>query len=244
VIISILNRSMVADRDVRKAVRAINRQIAEHFEPAWDLSGTLRLATSGETLRQLEKRGHAIVHLRNRPPRMRPPGLHDTTGGGTIAAVIYTELPALVRSRDPWLVWTADLSHEVLELIADPELNTLVKGPHPVHPRHEVFHYREVCDPVEATSYHIDGVAVSNFLLPHYYNADGERGGRNDFLKTGVEAFRWIEGGGIGFWDPAAGRRGAYVTFPKAKPHEARYKRERIKGAFSRLRRYARRIGR
>jgi len=147
----------------------------------------------------------------------------------------------VTRSLDPWLTWTADLSHEILELIADPLVNLLVKGPHPSRPRHEVFHYREVCDPVQAQTYRIDGVHVSNFVLPNYYNTQGERREPNDFLGTGVPAFRWAEQGGIGFWDPSAGRRGAYVVFPQYRKHEAPAVRLRWKGELSRLRRYARR---
>ena len=106
--------------------------------------------------------------------------------------------------------------HEALELITDPQLNTLVQGPHPTRPRTWiVFHYREVCDPVQSETYQIDGITVSNFLLPHYYNSMGESGGRNDFLGNGLPAFRWNENGVIGFWDPPRGPKGKYVTWPE-----------------------------
>jgi len=36
--------------------------------------------------------------------------------------------------------WTVTLSHEALELIADPEVNLLVAGPHPSQPGVDVFH--------------------------------------------------------------------------------------------------------
>lgn len=35
----------------------------------------------------------------------------------------------------------------------------------------------------QGETYLIDGVTVSNFVLPHYYNSMGESGGRNDFLR-------------------------------------------------------------
>ena len=43
-IISVKNHSRIADEEVLAAVRAVNRQIAEDFEPYWDLGGMLRLA--------------------------------------------------------------------------------------------------------------------------------------------------------------------------------------------------------
>jgi hypothetical protein len=42
--------------------------------------------------------------------------------------------------------WTVTLSHEALELIADPEVNLLVAGPHPSQPKVDVFHWYEMCD--------------------------------------------------------------------------------------------------
>jgi hypothetical protein len=240
-IISVINRSRLAEGEVRHALRAINRQITRDFAPAWSLGADVRLSGKGETVARLRRRGHAVVQLRNRPPAKMPPGFH-AADGSLPDAVIYTELAAVVRLRDPWLVWTADLSHEILELIADPEVNILVKGPHPARRTHTVFHYREVCDPVQATTYRVDGVTLSNFVLPHYYNGDGERKGHNDFLRAGVDAFRWLEGGYIGFWDPAAGKGGGYVTYPQPSPREAHALRARAKGPFSRHRRYARRL--
>src|SRR5436853_495964 len=76
------------------------------------------------------------------------------------------------------------LSHEALELLADPEANLLVQGPHPSRPRHKVFHWFEMCDAVQDEHYLIDDVPVSNFVLPLYFTSSDERGGRNDFLGT------------------------------------------------------------
>src|SRR5207244_13483369 len=43
-------------------------------------------------------------------------------------------------------------------------------------------HWYEMCDAVQDESYEIDGVAVSNFVLPLYFTGGNEKGGRNDFL--------------------------------------------------------------
>ena len=73
--------------------------------------------------------------------------------------------------------WSITLSHEALELVGDPELNMLVKGPHPEEER-DVHHWFEMCDAVQDESYPIDGIKVSNFLLPLYFTSSDERGGR------------------------------------------------------------------
>jgi hypothetical protein len=235
-IISVMNHSKIPDAEVQAALRAINRQIAEDFEPYWDLGATLRLEAKGRGANLAAKRRDAVIFLRDAAG-----GFHTHTLRGLPYGVVFTEIGKLTKQALPWLTWTSALSHEALELVADPQLNTLVKGPHPAK-HHAVFHYREVCDPVQSLTYEIDGILVSNFVLPHYYNAQGERGGRNDHLGSGVHAFRWIEGGYIGFWDPRQGKRGAYVTFPQYKPHHLASKVRRLKGASARLHRYAKRI--
>ena len=73
-------------------------------------------------------------------------------------------------------------SHEALELIGNPEVNLLVQGPNPTDPNKYVFHWYEMCDAVQSETYKIDGIEVSNFLLPLYFTGGEEAGGRNDFL--------------------------------------------------------------
>ena len=114
-----------------------------------------------------------------------------------------------------------------------------MRGPHPTRPKRIVFHYREICDPVQSEHYLIDGITVSNFVLPHYYNSMGESGGRNDFLGNGLPAFRWNENGIIGFWDPLQGARGSYVTWPQYDQSHLVAKHRRMKGSTGRLYRYA-----
>jgi hypothetical protein len=107
------------------------------------------------------------------------------------------------------------LSHEALELIGDPEVNLLVAGPHPANPNLDVFHWYEMCDAVQAETYHVDGVEVSNFVLPLYFTGSEELSGRNDFLgrahagKT-LRSFGVNPGGYVGFFNPATGEHETY----------------------------------
>jgi hypothetical protein len=124
------------------------------------------------------------------------------------------------------------LSHEALELIADPQVNLLVAGPHPADPDLEVFHWYEMCDAVQAEGYKVDGVEVSNFLLPLYFTPDKELGGRNDFLgrlhkKTTLSSFGINPGGYIGFFNPKTGK---HETFALEGDATAR-KRLQVKSA-------------
>jgi hypothetical protein len=107
--------------------------------------------------------------------------------------------------------WTVTLSHESLELLADPEANLLVQGPDPKHRRRKVYYWFEMCDPVQTETYVIDDVKVSNFVLPMYFTASAERSGRNDFLGTRtegrtIESFGVNPGGYAGYFDPRVGK--------------------------------------
>jgi hypothetical protein len=105
--------------------------------------------------------------------------------------------------------WSVTLSHEALELVGDPETNLLVMGPHPNQDR-DVFHWYEMCDAVQAETYRIDGVEVSNFVLPLYFTGTrdtDEIGARNDFLGRSyagqtLKSFGINPGGYVGFFDP------------------------------------------
>src|SRR5262249_15477302 len=142
-------------------------------------------------------------------------GYHDQNAAGIPYGFVFLELSKKLNEE-----WTVTLSHEALELLADPEANLLVQGPHPKKPSHQVFHWFEMCDAVQDESYLVDGVHVSNFVLPLYFTSSDERGGRNDFLGTDVDgktlrSFSVNPGGYIGFFDPAIGRNGDDTTFER-----------------------------
>src|SRR5262245_30481908 len=67
-IISIVNRSKsIADEELQGVIRAINRQIAEDFEPYWSFGATLRLegkiGREADTKSLPELRGDAVIYL-------------------------------------------------------------------------------------------------------------------------------------------------------------------------------------
>ncbi len=67
-------------------------------------------------------------------------------------------------------------SHELLEMLGDPEVND-VKGIYASPNGQGRLYACEMCDPVEADAlgYTINGVQVSDFILPSYF-LDGEPG--------------------------------------------------------------------
>lgn len=200
--VSVVNRSnAISDRDLHRAVRAINRQISEDFEPYWAFGGRLRLegpAGRHADLKSLkELRGDAILYILDSTRSNDAIGYHDRNLNGIPYGFVFLDLCKQLGDE-----WSATLSHEALELLADPLCNLLVKGPHPQIAGRRVYHYFEMCDAVQAQSYEIDGVSVSNFVLPEYFSEGGQAGARNDFCGSNLASFGVNPGGYIGFFDP------------------------------------------
>lgn len=161
-------------------------------------------------------RGDAIIYLEDEISGDNDVlGYHDLHFSGVPFGFVFTEI-----SREIGEPWQVTLSHEGLELIADAEVNRLIMGPHP-DPKEKgrlVFHWYEMCDAVQAESYEIYGVPVSNFVLPLYFTVDSEPGSRNDFLSarqldgTRLVSFGVNPGGYIGFYDPESDKHDTYFA--------------------------------
>ena len=223
-LISIINHTngKISDEELQDAIRAINRQIREDYEPYWNIGAELRLEGRSEKKPSKQKiadmRGDAVLYLWDSVDVEDALGYHDMTNAGIPYGFVFTELAKQLKED-----WTVTLSHEALELVGDSEVNLLVQGPHPADPKRTVFHWYEMCDAVQAETYEIDGVKVSNFLLPLYFTGGEEKGGRNDFLgrayngKT-LRSFGVNPGGYVGFFDP---EKGGHDTFSAKGDAEA-----------------------
>jgi hypothetical protein len=232
-IVSVINLTdgAVKDAELLRAIRAVNRQLREDFEPYWSFGGELRLEGRAQRKRGFDAadmRGDAVLYLRTVCRIRDADGYHEANFSGIPYGFVFLELADALKEN-----WRVTLSHEALELVGDPEANLLVQGPHPRLPHRTVFHYFEMCDAVQAESYEIDGVPLSNFVLPLYFTASPERGGRNDFLGTKqgrqtLKSFGVNPGGYIGFFDPSIGRHGKDDEFEVEGDALAR-KRRRLK---------------
>jgi hypothetical protein len=229
-IISVTNHShgKIRDEDMHRVIRAVNRQIAEDFVPYWGMGARLRL--EGHTTEDPDKgnpvdlRGDAILYVWDRADVPNALGYHEHNNKGIPYGFVFLDVAERMGEN-----WTVTFSHEALELIADPEVNLLVMGPHPADARKTVFYWYEMCDAVQGESYTIDGVDVSNFVLPPYFTGTEERErlkGRRDFLSRSyhgetLRSFGVNPGGYLGFYNPATGQHETYIA-PTDKKAEQR----------------------
>lgn len=212
--ISIVNLTRAEpDQHVARVIRAIHRQIREHFEPHWRRGATLRLSGIGEsTLRRSENpSGDAVIYLGESLDALPDAlALHAEINPGVAHGFVFTEVSERLGEA-----YSVTLSHEVLELIGDATTNAVVAGPHPEQANELVFHWYELCDAVQDEAYEIDGVQVSNFVLPSYFTTGTSGDLKNDFVSVryggaSLRSFGIKAGGYVGYYDP---RFGGDATF-------------------------------
>ena len=211
--ISVINltHGLLSDTEVITSIRAINRQIKEDFEPYWNMQGQLRLEGNSseqpDTDHPEDMQGEAIIYLWDKADVPNALGYHDANYRGIPYGFVFVDIASEIGEN-----WTVTFSHEVLELIGDRQAGKLIRGPHPHDKNRTVYHWHEMCDAVQDETYEIDGIEVSNFVLPLYFTEDAEPGSRNDFLgtqyltgngrnKTSLPSFGINPGGYIGFFD-------------------------------------------
>lgn len=163
-------------------------------------------------------------------------GFHSSNFQGIPYSFVFTDLAKELGDK-----WTTVLSHEALEMIADPDVNLCVLGPNPDDKRKKVLYFYEVCDAVQSDVYQIDGISVSNFVLPLYFTSGDEFEGRNDFLGMSyggqtLKSFGVNPGGYMGYLDPLDGKTKHVFGDKRAK---IRMKKKEMAGDLRRGSRYA-----
>jgi hypothetical protein len=122
--------------------------------------------------------------------------------------------------------WTIDASHEILEMLVDPSGNRLqtsrsikIAGKGVQDNTGEFEYIVEVCDPCEADqyAYSIQGIVVSDFITPHFYDPVVTDGTRYSFGGNITRPREILPGGYISFANPDSDRF-EQILFLGSKP--------------------------
>jgi len=202
--------------DMRAALAAINHQLRVHFRPEWGIEARVRgidaLPRPGR-IAAVEGTHEAIIYVGGSSQ-------DPTTGVGTARGYHsrnhrnvpygFVYLDVCERNGSPW---TRTLSHEVLELLADPTAVTTISGPAPGRRARTVYYDLEVCDPTQADGYRIGRVIVSNFVGRAYFRLWGGSG-RTNHLGLPLAPFGVRPGGYVQYEDHRGThqRNGAGIT--------------------------------
>ena len=188
--------TQVAQSDFQAAAAAIGKQVTEHFQPEWRIGATLKaIALSlGEKKAPIQKDADAVIYLgdSSQDPTTGVKGAlgyHSANNKNLPYGFVYLDICAKAKE-----VWTCTLSHEVLELLGDPDAALTVTGPAPKGAPGSVHYDLEVCDPTQGDQYSIDDVVVSNFVGKRYFELSGGSG-RTNYLNLRLAAFGVRPGG-------------------------------------------------
>jgi hypothetical protein len=87
-------------------------------------------------------------------------------------------------------------------MIADPFGNRLIAAGHPLDPTQRVKYLLEVCDPCQTIWYPVNGVQVSDFYTPRYFDPVHNPAAIYSFTGTLARPLHVLEGGYLTWIDP------------------------------------------
>jgi hypothetical protein len=204
--IACINESTdVTDAQAAPVVAALQRQVREHFAPAWGVDADLRLVPKG----QHPHPGEWWIVILDNADQADALGYHDLTREGLPLGKVFARTTRLAGGH-----WTVTASHELLEMLGDPDINLTVFVQNGEHPTGRLYAY-EVCDACEddAFGYVIDQVLVSDFVYPSWFESFRKKGStRFDYGQRIHHPFELLSGGYIGYFDVTGGHGWQQLT--------------------------------
>jgi hypothetical protein len=177
---------------------ALDSQVTQDLPQFW--SGITANVSSAPTLAALPSGAWPVFLVRSLPP-----------GEGGYHLDRHNQPYAKVIASPDDDSWTIDASHEIIEMLIDPYGNRMqsseaitISG-NDVVDKAGAFNYLvEGCDPCEANDYAYDiaGIAVSDFITPHFYDASVTPGARYSFKGNIKRPRQLLPGGYISYVQP------------------------------------------
>jgi hypothetical protein len=204
--------------DFDRLVRALQRFLDEVFVPVWGTPA--KLVKSKDP-----KPGCWHLVFLDDADQKGTSSFHDITYSGMPIAKVFVR-PAKKSGE----VISVTACHELLEMLVDPSAALWTDGP-----RGTVWAY-EVCDVVEDDKIDFNGIPMSDFVYPAYFDMfrlkKGAKSAQYDYLKKVKRPFQILDGG----YSDIHKKRGGVTTkwgSPEKKKHfqeeDRRYHRSQFR---------------
>ena len=204
-LISVLNRSdksVVKDHVLDDFVhQALQPQVADDFFPAWRVDAQVMFVDK-------PIRNSWWLVILDKTDQKEWLGYHLTSEGMPLGKVFAKTI------HEAGYNWTVTASHELLEMLADPEDNRMISYgafvpgnlPH-AGKKSARFYAMEVCDPCssEECAYQKGGYSVSDFILPSWYEKEAPAGQLFDCNRKIQRPFDLFNTGYAGVYNSADG---------------------------------------
>jgi hypothetical protein len=204
--VAIINSSTVlTDDQVQAAVSPLQTQVHKDFAPAWGIDADLTFVPKGSA----PPPNSWWLAILDNSDVAGALGYHDVTDQGLPLGKVFAG-----TDLQDGLSWTVTASHELLEMLADPEINLTVFV-QPDSNSGTLYSY-EVCDACEADEfgYDINGTTVSDFVYPAWFESSRQEGSTQfDYCHRLQKPLpTLLPGGYIGAFDMTAGSGWHQIT--------------------------------
>ena len=177
----------LAAGEVATVAAAIQKQVTRDFGPIWTVEATV----------------DAFPTLADVPLGYWPIMIVDTFENGGQHRDRDNQPYALVAYGSSWSLVA---SHEALEMLADPSGDRMIPGESPDPAQGRVEFLVEVCDPCQgdAFAYTVNGILVSDFYTPNYFDPVASAGVRYGFSGSITAPRQVLDGGYLSWREPVS----------------------------------------
>jgi hypothetical protein len=174
--------------DLSEIGAAIQKQVSRDFAALWQIQATVDVFETQDRI-PLDY-WHVVISDDSDDPTAQ--GYHRTDHGQPFALVAFDDDCSI------------NVSHEVLEMLADPFGSTMRASETVKDGGGRVQYLVEVCDPVQASSYTVNGIRVCDFYTPNYFDPVSGTGVRYSFSGRLTAPRQLLPGGYLTFFDPVS----------------------------------------
>jgi hypothetical protein len=164
--------------DFDRLVAALQKFVDQYFVPVWGTPARL-LKTTGF------RKGAWGLALLDRADVANALGYHDLTPDGLPLSKVFVQTTLEAKQKV-----SVTACHELAEMLVDPAINLAATGPG------NVFYAYETADAVEEVEFAIDGIAMSDFVYPAWFEGFRQAGSAPfDYAKKVRRPFQILAGG-------------------------------------------------
>jgi len=198
-------------------IAAMQKYIDDFIVPVWNTPAKLVKTAD------FEKGAWAMVFVDD-ADQADALAYHDLTPDGFPVAKVFVR--TTLSNGDQVSV---SASHELVEMLVDPAINLMSTGPDP-----KTIYAYESADPVEALSFEVDGIPMSDFVYPSYFEVFHPAGSvRFDQMGKVNKPFQILSGGyqiifKNGKWSQIFGSEKKKKAFAKEDRREHRSEQRKL----------------
>jgi len=194
VTIAVKNLStVVTDEEIHAVMPAFQVQMSRDFASCWGMDATLQIVDKKDTL----PKAWWMLGVFDDSDQAGVLGYHDLTISGQPIGKVFARTSVRYAGN-----WSVPFSHEMLEMRGDSEINLCC-----FDADGKRLYAREVGDPVESQIYEINGVLVSDFVRPTWFEPLYVPSASESlaFRSVVTRPFQLLPGGYASYYDLSGG---------------------------------------